>query len=176
MLKEEIFDTLETNHSQFISYLDALSEADFEFAFSDKWSAGQQLKHIVLSVRPLAQGFLVPRFFLKIIFGKANRASISYEGLVQKYDEKLRLGGRASGAFLPKAVSFSEKEKLFGKLRAYLNSIKKSLANYTESDFDLLILPHPLFGKITVREMLYFTTHHVFHHQELTKLYLSQKP
>ena len=176
MTKSEIFERLENNHNQFISYLDSLTESDFEFAFSDKWSAGQQLKHIVLSVKPLAQGFLVPRFFLKIIFGKANRPSMSYEGLVQKYKDKLALGGTATGAFLPKAVSFSEKEKLFGTLNTYLKSIKKSLANYTESDFDLMILPHPLFGKITVREMLFFTAHHVFHHQELTKLYLSQKP
>lgn len=175
MIKEEIFDKLETNHSQFISYLDALSEADFEFAFSDKWSAGQQLKHIVLSVKPLAQGFILPRFLLKVIFWQANRPSKSYEALVRKYDEKLQFGGRASGAFLPKVVSFSEKEKLFGTLRAYLKSIKNNLANYTEAELDLMILPHPLLGKITVREMLYFTAHHVTHHQQLTQHYLSQK-
>jgi hypothetical protein len=175
MTKSEIFERLETNHNQFISYLDSLNESDFEYAFSDKWSAGQQLKHIVLSVKPLAQGFLLPRFLLKIVFGKANRPSKTYEGLVLKYDEKINLGGRASAAFLPKAVSFSEKDKLYRTLRNYLKSIKKSLGNYTEDDFDLMILPHPLLGKITVREMLYFTTHHVFHHQELIKQYLSKK-
>ena len=101
---------------------------------------------------------------------------MSYESLVRKYDEKLRIGGRASGAFLPQVVSFSEKEKLFGTLRSYLKSIKNSLTNYTEVELDLIILPHPLLGKITIREMLYFTAHHVTHHQNLTRHYLSQKP
>jgi hypothetical protein len=175
MTKIEIFERLETNHNQFISYLDSLNESDFEYAFSDKWSAGQQLKHIVLSVKPLAQGFLLPRFLLKIIFGKANRPSKTFEALVLKYDEKLKLGGRASASFLPKAVYFSEKEKLFRTLRNYIKSIKNNLANYSEKDFDLMILPHPLLGKITVREMLYFTAHHVVHHQELVKQYLPKK-
>lgn len=175
MTKHEILDRLETNHNQFTSYLDSLNESDFEYAFSEKWSAGQQLKHIVLSVKPLAQGFLLPRFLLKIIFGKANRPSKTYEGLVLRYDEKIKLGGRASAAFLPKTIHFSEKDKLYRTLRNYLKSIKNSLENYTEGDLDLMILPHPLLGKITVREMLYFTAHHVVHHEQLIKLYLSQK-
>jgi hypothetical protein len=94
---------------------------------------------------------------------------------VLKYDEKIKLGGRASAAFLPKVVNFSEKDKLYRTLMGYLKTIKNSLENYTEEDFDLMILPHPLLGKITVREMLYFTAHHVVHHEQLIKLYLSQK-
>jgi DinB superfamily len=175
MTKSEILEKLEINHNQFISYLDSLNEEGFEFALPEKWSAGQQLKHIVLSVKPLAQGFVLPRFLLKTIFGKANRPSKTFEGLVLRYDEKIKLGGRASAAFLPKAVIFSEKDKLYRTLIGYLNSIKNSLENYTEEDFDLMILPHPLLGKITVREMLYFTAHHVVHHEQLIKLYLSQK-
>jgi hypothetical protein len=31
---------------------------------------------------------------------------------------------------------------------------------------DLLILPHPLLGKLTLREMLYFTLYHVEHHEK----------
>ncbi len=117
MQKEEIFDKLEANHEQFINYLDDLSLEDFEFAWTDKWSAGQQLKHIVLSVRPLAQGFILPRFALKTVFGKANRPSKTFDQLVQRYNEKLQLGGRASGAFLPKPIHFDQKAQLFKTLR-----------------------------------------------------------
>ncbi|MCP9763582.1 DinB family protein [Lacihabitans soyangensis] len=175
MQKEEIFDKLEANHEQFINYLDNLSQEDFEFAWADKWSAGQQLKHIVLSVRPLAQGFILPRFALKMVFGKANRPSKTFDQLVQRYNEKLQLGGRATGAFLPKPIHFDHKAQLFKTLIRYLNLIINNLRNYSEQDFDQMILPHPLLGKITVREMLYFTIHHVFHHQELVKQYLSKK-
>ena len=34
-------------------------------------------------------------------------------------------------------------------------------------DLDVYILPHPLLGKVTLREMLYFTIHHNEHHLEL---------
>jgi len=32
-----------------------------------------------------------------------------------------------------------------------------------------VLLPHPLLGKVTVREMLYFTIHHVQHHHALVE-------
>ena len=36
-------------------------------------------------------------------------------------------------------------------------------------DLDKYVLPHPLLGKVTLREMLYFTIHHNEHHLELLK-------
>jgi hypothetical protein len=175
MTKAEIFEKLDTNHEQFIDLINALNKEDFEYAWADKWSAGQQLKHIVLSVRPLAQGFFLPRFALKLIFGKSNRPSKTYEGLVLKYNEKLQMGGQASSPFTPKSVAYSHKEELIRTLRRYLKSVESHLRNYTEDDLEVMILPHPLLGKVTVREMLYFTIHHVYHHQELVKEYLSKK-
>jgi hypothetical protein len=38
-----------------------------------------------------------------------------------------------------------------------------------------LILPHPLLGKITIREMLYFTAYHVQHHENIIKRDLKNK-
>ena len=35
-----------------------------------------------------------------------------------------------------------------------------------EEDLDNYILPHPLIGKTTIREMLYFTIYHVQHHHK----------
>jgi len=33
-----------------------------------------------------------------------------------------------------------------------------------EDDLDRVMLPHPLLGKLTLREMLFFTIYHVEHH------------
>lgn len=175
MTKAEILEKIEINHNQFISYIDSRNEEEFEHALPEKWSAGQQLQHIVLSVKPLAQGFILPRFILKVIFGKTNRPSRSYDALVARYKEKLTLGGIASGAFVPKIVAFEEKSKLFIVLKKYVSAIIKHISAYSEADLDLIILPHPLLGKLTVREMLYFTAHHVVHHEELVQKYLSEK-
>jgi hypothetical protein len=38
------------------------------------------------------------------------------------------------------------------------------LKKFSEDDLDSIRLPHPLLGKLTVREMLYFAVYHVGHH------------
>ena len=37
------------------------------------------------------------------------------------------------------------------------------------ADLDAVLLPHPLLGKLTVREMLFFTVYHVQHHRALVE-------
>ncbi len=39
-----------------------------------------------------------------------------------------------------------------------------AMDRWRDSDLDRLRLPHPLLGKLTVREMLYFTLYHNAHH------------
>jgi hypothetical protein len=46
---------------------------------------------------------------------------------------------------------------------------------FSEKDLDTLILPHPLLGKVTLREMLYFTIYHVQHHVEQVKTNLADR-
>ncbi len=41
------------------------------------------------------------------------------------------------------------------------------LNNWDEQNIDKYLLPHPLLGKITMREMLYFTDLHIQHHNKL---------
>jgi hypothetical protein len=50
MNKEQISDLLKTNHAQFIGQIQGLSDADLCYAPEGKWSAVQQLDHIVRSV------------------------------------------------------------------------------------------------------------------------------
>ena len=43
-----------------------------------------------------------------------------------------------------------------------------------EKELDQYMLPHPILGKVTYREMLYFTMYHVNHHYSLVKNYIAQ--
>ncbi|MBK7609450.1 MAG: hypothetical protein IPI18_20745 [Saprospiraceae bacterium] len=36
---------------------------------------------------------------------------------------------------------------------------------FSEAEIDRYLIPHPLVGKITMREMFYFTVFHAGHHQ-----------
>lgn len=35
---------------------------------------------------------------------------------------------------------------------------------WRDADLDRYLLPHPLLGKLTLREMLFFTLYHNYHH------------
>jgi hypothetical protein len=166
MTKNEIIEALRENHNAFVAKLQTLSEQAFLASPANKWTAGQHLEHIVLSTAPLALGLRMPKFLLRLVFGKANRPSKSYEDLVLKYQITLKNGGKATGRFIPKAVAWAQKEKLIQRLQKNVEALVQSLAKYTETDLDMLVAPHPLLGKLTLREMLYFTAYHVTHHQK----------
>ncbi|MBS1734309.1 MAG: DinB family protein [Bacteroidetes bacterium] len=169
MGKQAIKAKLHDSHNSFICYLNGLTEAEFLTSKNDKWTAGQQLEHIYLGVKPVRQLMSLPKFIPKIIWGQANRESKSYEELVKKYLLKLENGGRATGRFIPKTVSLEKGKKLKVDLKNEVDKLVAELDKVTEHDLDKYILPHPLLGKLTMREMLYFTIYHVEHHQELTQ-------
>ncbi len=166
MDKNQIIKHLTEKHKIFIQELQRLSDTDFTFSPSGKWSAGQQLDHIIRSISPVNLAFSLPGFLLKLLFGKANRPSRSYDALVEKYQAKLALGGKAPSRFIPSSVSTNQRNQYIRKLDHIVLSLTKRAENYTEDQLDKLLLPHPLLGKLTFREMLYFTTYHVEHHHK----------
>ena len=162
-------------HQEFINYIKSLKQEEFLQMPGGKWSAGQELLHIYLSVKPFAQVLAAPKWLLKIVWGRANRESRSYDDLVKKYEEKLRNGGRAAGRFIPPAVPFEKRDLLAGKMQSAVQSLNKKLGHFKEEELDKYILPHPLLGKLTIREMLYFTVYHVQHHQRISSEKLEKK-
>lgn len=54
-----------------------------------------------------------------------------------------------------------------------MRTLSVRVDSWTEQDLDTVLLPHPLLGKLTVREMLYFTIYHAQHHQMLVDRDLS---
>jgi hypothetical protein len=169
MNKEQIVQMLQHNHNLFIKHLRTLNESDFCFAPDGKWSAAQQLDHIVRSISPVNMAMGLPKFIIQWKFGLANRPSKSFEELMNKYKTKLKEGGRASGRFVPPIVEASKKEKLLEQLSQQVEKLSTKIIVQSEETLDKYILPHPLLGKLTLREMLYFTIYHVKHHEELVK-------
>jgi hypothetical protein len=168
MNNPEIQTRLIEAHKTFTDIIISLSDSEFLYAPNGKWTAGQQLDHIYRSVSAVAIGLSLPKFIIRLYVGKANRPSKDYDALVAKYKLKLGAGGKAVGRFIPKPVSPDQKIKLRDKLLKSVDSLCKKVNRYNEKQLDYYILPHPLLGKLTVREMLYFTIYHVAHHQNLT--------
>ncbi|MBO6496030.1 MAG: DinB family protein [Roseivirga sp.] len=173
MNKVEIKARLEESYDHFLKYLGKLSEDEFEYAPDGKWNAGQQAEHLIKSTRPLIQALGFPKFMISFKFGKANRPSRTYDELVAKYKQKLTtMEGDPPGSYVPKEVKYSEYSKLSKTQTEIIEKIENKLSKWSEDDLDQYIFPHPLLGKVTVREMLYFTIYHAEHHQNVVKIYL----
>jgi hypothetical protein len=152
-------------------FVDRLDESSFGRAPEGKWNAGQQLNHLLRSIQPLNLAYRLPQFTLKVMFGTSNRPSRTYDGLVEKYESKLALGAKASGRFIPKAIPYLEKVQLINAYEKQKQKLIKRVSIYDEKALDQYVLPHPLLGKLTLREMLFFTIHHNTHHLNLIRKY-----
>ncbi len=165
--KNEIIEALDKNANAFNQFILSLDKEQFENTNDGKWSAAQNLDHLILAIKPLQPAYGLPGFVLKILFGKANRPSRSYEALVEKYRLKLSAGGKASARFIPKIILFGKKDTLVKRYNRQKDKFIKKIKKQSEDKLDNYILPHPLLGKITLREMLFFTIYHNEHHLQI---------
>ena len=128
------------------------------------WTAGQHLLHMIKSTKPLAVGAGYPRILLRWKFGKTAGVSASYEEVVDRYKGKLAEGGQATGEFVPRKVESKERDVLVKRQKNEMSVLVNNLHKWSEKNLDNTAVPHPLIGKITLREMLYFTIYHLEHH------------
>ena len=169
--KKSIASALNEAINHFNQYINSLDKSRFENSPPGKWNAGQQLDHLIRSIKPLNLAYALPGFILKAMFGEANRNSKTYSALAEKYKLKLAAGGKASGRFLPPSIAFESKGKLCKRYNHEKEKLLRKIEKISETDLDKYILPHPLLGRLTLREMLFFTIHHNEHHLELVKKY-----
>lgn len=156
---------LQTNHVAFIACIHKLPAGQWNASHNGKWSPAQQLDHILRSVGPVHMAMGLPKWFLRLAFGKPNRAARSYDALVQRYQEKLATGGRAPKGFVPPAIPKRSVQEMSADLQKLIGSLERRVHSWSDKDLDTVLLPHPLLGKLTIREMLLFTIYHVQHHQ-----------
>jgi len=168
MNKTEIVNKIESQYSRFFDYINGLTEYEFLFRYQSKWSAGQQLKHIVLCVQPLAQVFGMPSTLIAQKFGTIERQSRNYDKILGDYLEKLSQGGKSPIQYVSDSVLGNEKLELLITLQKLIKNLNKEIEVFTEKELDQLCVPHPILGIITLREMLYNAIYHVEHHQKQT--------
>jgi len=162
--KKFIIDLLNAHTDLLVRFVNQQSQESFTKSINEKWSVGQNLEHLIRSLSPVNQALLLPSFVLRIAFGKPNRKPRSYQELIERYHQKLSAGGTAPGAFIPEIVSWEQKEKKVTDFKIQKNWMIKRLGSWNEKQLDQYLLPHPLLGKITIREMLFFSAYHIQHH------------
>lgn len=172
MTSPEITTSLRNNYVSFIHLIGQLNGEQIKQSRPHQWNPSQQLEHIYLSVRPVLLAFQLPQVIPRLLFGKANRKSRDYDTLVRDYQAKLKQGGKSPSAYVPAIIVNSVKRLL--QLEKSIDRLCRIVDRLSEEELDLYLLPHPLLGKLTMREMHYFTIYHVTHHHQQVEKNLLQ--
>lgn len=167
--REDILAALDELLNQGLNFWTEFPPKRFATPIGDAWSPADNVRHLIKSTLPVTKALKLPGLVLRSLFGPAKEASLSYGELVAKYKALLAAGGNA-GKFAPRTISVPDdleawQLKLISVCRDSLSDLSRAVGRWSESDLDQYRLPHPLLGKLTLREMLLFTLYHYTHHK-----------
>ena len=159
---------------QFNELVNNLNKDEFEMNVNGRWSAGQDLVHLIKVLRIVNIGFTLPKPILRLMYGKNKNGKRSFEHLQQLYKNALEDGAKAPTIYIPKPVSYNEKAYLIQRYASLNQSFIDKLNKHTAFELDSYRLPHPILGKVSFGELACFTSFHTSHHVESLKLKLAQ--
>jgi len=150
-----------------VALTDMMSREQFFHETETRWSPAGYLKHLILSIKPVAKALALPPARILSLFGAPAQPSRSYDAIVAAYDTRLAEGIRAEdyenvtpGFYrLPEGTT-DEQPYLIDTWNESNTRLITAAGVWAEADLDTHQLPHPAIGAVTVREMLYFTIHH----------------
>ncbi|NBU72258.1 MAG: DinB family protein [Sphingobacteriia bacterium] len=142
----------------------AISLDDLTYAsppLAGKWSPAQHLVHLIRSMGIVVWVSSWPMTLQRLVWGRANRPSRSYDALVDRYQYRLAgIKAKSPAFFAPPAQSASQRQQIHQRLLRLTNRYAQQLSKCPPDYLDSQILPHPVLGKITIREMALFSTYH----------------
>ncbi|MFC0604853.1 DinB family protein [Winogradskyella pulchriflava] len=171
MDKETIADLIEAKHAELISWLEKQPDDAWTQGPEGKWTQGQQALHLLQSIKPLNDALSMPKFLLRFKFGKANRPVRDYDTTVKRYQERLldAKGKTFKGSQNMKVPTLADKHYILNRLQTESKKLQYKTKKISDTNLDTVILPHPLMGKMPVREIIMWTAHHVEHHTKILK-------
>jgi hypothetical protein len=167
--KEILLAVLRDSNQRAANWFRAIPADDFFTRQGEIWSHSDNLDHLIKAVQPVTKALKLPKLTLHAMFGKPEKASVSYDELCQRYWDEIARGGQAAGRYLPnQTVPDGNTEEVKKDLLHQWSHASEELVSvagkWEENDLDHYQLPHPLLGKLTIREMLYFTIYHNLRH------------
>ena len=100
---------------------------------------------------------------------KQNRELRNYDAVVKRYQEKLEdaKGLTYKGSQNMKIPTLKEKDYILDRLQTENKKLQYKTKKWSDKHLDTLIIPHPLMGKMPVREIIMWTAYHVEHHTKI---------
>jgi hypothetical protein len=167
MNKSELITELNTAHLAFWDTAIQLPEPTI--SIKGKWSVTQNVEHINTTLARVNNYLSLPKATIESNFGLSNRESINKEVFIEKYLQALANGVKATAPFIPELNPKANIDELVEQGKNNLEFFISNLQNWSEEELEKYSCPHPALGKITAREMLYFTIFHAQHHHNTIK-------
>lgn len=133
------------------------------------WSPAENVVHLVKAVKPVAQALRLPKLVPQMLFGEAQVASRNFPHLVAAYKAYLADGATSPSQYVPELGEPGDdlaaaKADVMRRWQVTSQKLEAAFPTWSDADLDRYRLPHPLLGKITVRELMFFTLYHNLHH------------
>jgi DinB family protein len=168
----EILAALRRAEEEGTAYWNRFDDDTFFARIGEAWSPAENVRHLTKSIRPVAKALSSPRIMLRLLFGWPRRESVTFDELRTRYQSLLAAGGKA-GRFAPSPHVETDRKawraKIMDEHHVVQQQLTAAVSRWPEKQLDRYQLPHPLLGKLTVREMLFFTIYHQSHHREVVE-------
>ncbi len=169
----EIAAALRTLHRESVEYWRSFDTATFLAPIGEAWSPADNVRHLTKSIRAVTTGLKLPSIAVRLLYGGATAPSRDYATMRDTYRARLAKGADA-GKYAPgprptPTDPDAERERVMRYHAAAVEEMCGRIGRWSERALDRCRLPHPLLGRITVREMLLFTRCHNQHHVENVK-------
>lgn len=167
--KDDIKNALSAIFEELNTYIKTVDDATFKKSVNGKWSIAQNIDHLTISDNITALSLNIPKMALKQLYKTNNRVSWNYNEVVWKYQRTLSQGAKASLPFQPKISLVPVRFLVERFWKGSCDTLLKAIDNWSEEELDTYLIPHPLIGKMTLRELLFFTVYHIGHHLKTIK-------
>ncbi|SOD97346.1 DinB family protein [Spirosoma fluviale] len=164
-----IQDRLREDCQEFIKWADTLSDEQFAVQLDGKWSVVEVMQHLFLSARPVARLLAGSRDALKQ-WGRSETLPKGYDEIASTYKTILGTGVKAPAGMSPRPEDIQiGRGDMVKRFEGIYEDLIRAVEYWPTHELDDYCIPHPVLGKLSVREMLYFTSIHTQHHLELLK-------
>ncbi len=168
--KQEIISGIYGSAKDVIQLILQQEDKKFSLGPEGRWMTAQHLDHLRKSAEMLNKALNIPKFILRYKFGKPNRPVRSFDEIIEKYQGKVQaFAGKTFEESKGEAYGVDQKAEQLQRFEKQIDRLCRSSDRWSDAKMNNYLIPHPLLGRMHVREILMWCIYHHQHHLNILK-------